>query len=81
MNPISWQVSLVITLDFTKLVFFLLMFSQPVGFRFFLSLTSSDGSMWANGPMRVGGLGSSDCFVPGSVYVYSLFLVYSENTF
>ncbi|KAH9484840.1 hypothetical protein JR316_0001742 [Psilocybe cubensis] len=41
--------------------------SLPVGFRFFLSLTSSDGSLWANGPMRVGGLGPSDCLVPGSV--------------
>ncbi|PPQ92991.1 hypothetical protein CVT25_000192 [Psilocybe cyanescens] len=41
--------------------------SLPVGFRFFISLTSADGSMWANGPMRVGGLGSSDCLLPGSV--------------
>ncbi|KAF9479107.1 hypothetical protein BDN70DRAFT_711886 [Pholiota conissans] len=39
----------------------------PVGFKFFLSLSSADGQMWANGPMSVGGLGGNDCFAPGTM--------------
>ncbi|KDR67772.1 hypothetical protein GALMADRAFT_231683 [Galerina marginata CBS 339.88] len=39
----------------------------PVGFRFFISLESADGLRWANGPMRVGGSGPSNCLVPGTV--------------
>ncbi|KAF9546114.1 hypothetical protein CPC08DRAFT_381710 [Agrocybe pediades] len=40
--------------------------SLPVGFRFFLSLESSDGLKWANGPLRVGGLGPTSCFIPNA---------------
>jgi len=36
-------------------------------FPFFLSLVSSDGLMWVNGPMHAGGPGTSDCLSPGSV--------------
>ncbi|PPQ96162.1 hypothetical protein CVT26_004797 [Gymnopilus dilepis] len=41
----------------------------PIGFRFFIALESGDGQMWANGPLQVGGLGSSDCLAPGSMQV------------
>ncbi|KAF8161559.1 hypothetical protein B0H34DRAFT_701510 [Crassisporium funariophilum] len=41
--------------------------SLPVGFHFFLSLTSADGQVWANGPMRVGDLGPTDCLAPGTM--------------
>jgi len=42
---------------------------QPVGYRFFLAMSSSDGLLWANGPMQVGGLGSTNCLVPGTMFV------------
>lgn len=34
-----------------------------------MALSSSDGLLWGNGPMRVGGLGSTDCLSPGSMCV------------
>ncbi|KAJ7183478.1 hypothetical protein C8R46DRAFT_939553 [Mycena filopes] len=36
-------------------------------FPFFLSLVSSDGQMWSNGPLHAGGFGSSDCLAPGTI--------------
>ncbi|KAJ6626641.1 hypothetical protein B0H10DRAFT_506409 [Mycena sp. CBHHK59/15] len=36
-------------------------------FPFFLSLVSSDGLMWANGPLHAGGFGPSDCLAPGTM--------------
>ncbi|KAJ7172807.1 hypothetical protein C8R43DRAFT_1119649 [Mycena crocata] len=36
-------------------------------FPFFLSLVSSDGQMWSNGPLHAGGFGPSECLAPGSV--------------
>ncbi|KAF8959211.1 hypothetical protein BDZ97DRAFT_1838645 [Flammula alnicola] len=41
--------------------------SLPIGFNFFLSLESADGLKWANGPMKVGGLGTNACLVPGTI--------------
>jgi len=41
--------------------------SLPVGFHFFMALSSSDGLLWGNGPMRVGGLGTTNCLAPGSI--------------
>jgi len=41
--------------------------SLPVGYHFFMALSSSDGLLWGNGPMRVGGMGSTDCLSPGSI--------------
>ncbi|KAJ7214796.1 hypothetical protein GGX14DRAFT_443192 [Mycena pura] len=35
-------------------------------FPFFLSLQSSDGKLWSNGPLHAGGPGSSDCRAPTS---------------
>ncbi|KAJ3574226.1 hypothetical protein NP233_g1905 [Leucocoprinus birnbaumii] len=34
---------------------------------FFMSLLSSDGQMWASGPMHAGGFGPSDCLAPGTI--------------
>ncbi|KAF8907856.1 hypothetical protein CPB84DRAFT_1767736 [Gymnopilus junonius] len=39
----------------------------PLGFRFFISVESGDGQMWANGPLQVGGLGPNNCLAPGTV--------------
>ncbi|KAJ7122430.1 hypothetical protein C8R44DRAFT_786158 [Mycena epipterygia] len=36
-------------------------------FPFFLSLVSSDGQMWSNGPLHAGGFGPSDCLAPGTI--------------
>ncbi|KAJ6483645.1 hypothetical protein DFH09DRAFT_1212235 [Mycena vulgaris] len=36
-------------------------------FPFFLSLVSSDGQMWSNGPLHAGGFGTSDCLAPGTI--------------
>ncbi|KAJ7036718.1 hypothetical protein C8F04DRAFT_1094189 [Mycena alexandri] len=36
-------------------------------FPFFLSLVSSDGQMWSNGPLHAGGRGSNDCLAPGTI--------------
>ncbi|KAJ7769987.1 hypothetical protein B0H16DRAFT_1516988 [Mycena metata] len=36
-------------------------------FPFFLSLVSSDGQMWSNGPLHAGGRGPSDCLAPGTI--------------
>jgi len=36
-------------------------------FPFFLSLQSSDGQLWSNGPLHAGGFGSSDCLAPGTI--------------
>ncbi|KAF9445925.1 hypothetical protein P691DRAFT_777216 [Macrolepiota fuliginosa MF-IS2] len=36
-------------------------------YPFFMSLFSSDGLMWANGPMHSGGPGPDDCLAPGSI--------------
>jgi len=36
-------------------------------FPFFLSLQSSDGKLWSNGPLHAGGPGSSDCLAPGTI--------------
>ncbi|KAJ7147812.1 hypothetical protein C8R43DRAFT_1129367 [Mycena crocata] len=36
-------------------------------FPFFLSLVSSDGLMWSNGPLHAGGFGPSDCLAPDSI--------------
>ncbi|KAJ7510862.1 hypothetical protein B0H11DRAFT_2215600 [Mycena galericulata] len=36
-------------------------------FPFFLSLVSSDGQMWSNGPLHAGGPGSNDCLAPGTI--------------
>ncbi|KAF5355025.1 hypothetical protein D9756_005603 [Leucocoprinus leucothites] len=36
-------------------------------YPFFISLLSSDGQMWANGPMHVGGFGPNDCLAPGTI--------------
>jgi len=41
--------------------------SLPVGFRFFLSLSSADGQMWSNGPIRVGGQGPTSCLAPDTI--------------
>ncbi|KIK03404.1 hypothetical protein K443DRAFT_653624 [Laccaria amethystina LaAM-08-1] len=41
--------------------------SLPEGFPFFASVRSSDGLMWANGPMHAGGSGPIDCLSPGAV--------------
>ncbi|KAF8805177.1 hypothetical protein BYT27DRAFT_6668872 [Phlegmacium glaucopus] len=41
--------------------------SLPVGYRFFLAMSSSDGLLWANGPMQVGGLGPTSCLAPGTI--------------
>lgn len=41
--------------------------SLPEGFPFFASLRSSDGLMWVNGPMHVGGSGPTDCLSPGAM--------------
>lgn len=41
--------------------------SLPVGYHFFLALSSSDGLLWANGPMQVGGLGPTSCLAPGTI--------------
>lgn len=38
-----------------------------------MALSSSDGLLWGNGPMRVGGLGSTDCLSPGSMFVPNQF--------
>ena len=43
-----------------------------------MALSSSDGLLWGNGPMRVGGLGSTDCLAPGSMFVPKEFFV--KNT-
>ncbi|KAJ7739243.1 hypothetical protein DFH07DRAFT_983737 [Mycena maculata] len=36
-------------------------------FPFFLSLVSSDGQMWSNGPLHAGGPGTNDCLAPGTI--------------
>ncbi|KAJ6461857.1 hypothetical protein C8R47DRAFT_1159141 [Mycena vitilis] len=36
-------------------------------YPFFLSLVSSDGQGWVNGPLHAGGLGPSDCLAPGTI--------------
>ncbi|KAJ7645798.1 hypothetical protein B0H17DRAFT_1148292 [Mycena rosella] len=36
-------------------------------FPFFLSLVSSDGQMWSNGPFHAGGFGPNDCLAPGTI--------------
>ncbi|KAJ3497255.1 hypothetical protein NLJ89_g10372 [Agrocybe chaxingu] len=41
--------------------------SLPVGSQFFLSVESVEGQKWSNGPMRVGGLGSTTCLAPGTI--------------
>jgi len=41
--------------------------SLPQGYHFFMALSSSDGLLWGSGPMRVGGLGPSDCLAPGTI--------------
>jgi len=41
--------------------------SLPEGYHFFMALSSSDGLLWGNGPMRVGGLGPTDRLVPKSI--------------
>ena len=45
-----------------------------MGFRFFMALSSSDGLLWVNGPLRVGNLGSSDCLAPGTMFVPQQFI-------
>lgn len=78
MDPISWQVSLVRFLwsitNKDKIDD-----KQPVGFHFFMGLYSSDGLVWGNGPMRVGGLGPTDCLAPGSMFVLNNFFVNNTN--
>lgn len=41
--------------------------SMSRGMPFFMSLVSSDGFMWQNGPMHSGGNGPTDCLAPGTV--------------
>jgi len=36
-------------------------------FPFFLSLASSDGQLWSNGPLHAGGFGPNDCLAPGTI--------------
>ncbi|KAJ7640014.1 hypothetical protein DFH06DRAFT_1334926 [Mycena polygramma] len=36
-------------------------------YPFFLSLVSSDGQAWSNGPLHAGGLGPTDCLAPGTI--------------
>ncbi|KAF8883290.1 hypothetical protein BD779DRAFT_882422 [Infundibulicybe gibba] len=36
-------------------------------FPFFLTMQSSDGLMWANGPMHSGGPGTNGCLAPGTI--------------
>ena len=40
-----------------------------------MALSSSDGLLWGSGPMRVGGLGPSDCLAPGTMFVPINFFV------
>ena len=42
---------------------------QPVGYPFFMALSSSDGLLWGSGLMQVGGLGPTGCLVPGTMFV------------
>ena len=65
----DWQVALVKKKTHDSTVFRLTLIIKPIGFRFFIALESGDGQMWANGPLQVGGLGSSDCLAPGSMQV------------
>jgi hypothetical protein len=41
--------------------------SLPEGAQFFLSMHSSDGQSWSNGPLWVGGSGPDSCLSPGSI--------------
>ncbi|KAJ7593452.1 hypothetical protein C8J56DRAFT_931120 [Mycena floridula] len=36
---------------------------------FFMSLVSSDGIVWQNGPMHSGGFGPTDCLAPGTISI------------
>ncbi|EDR07890.1 uncharacterized protein LACBIDRAFT_298196 [Laccaria bicolor S238N-H82] len=49
--------------------------SLPEGFPFFASLRSSDGLMWANGPMHAGGSGPTDCLSPGAMSKKSMIAI------
>ena len=51
-----------------------------MGFRFFMALSSSDGLLWVNGPLRVGNLGSSDCLAPGTMFVPQQFIFLENDT-
>ena len=66
MDTISWLVSLVRSLR-SIYVLNLENLHQPLGFNFYISLESSEGSMWATGPLTVGGFGQDNCLAPGSM--------------
>ncbi|PBK94728.1 hypothetical protein ARMGADRAFT_927350 [Armillaria gallica] len=34
---------------------------------FFMSMVSSEGNIWVNGPLHVGAFGPTDCLAPGTV--------------
>ncbi|KAK7058102.1 hypothetical protein R3P38DRAFT_2844334 [Favolaschia claudopus] len=57
--PYNITVNSMSTIDWTV--------SLSWSFPFFLSLTSSDGQMWSNGPLHAGGRGPDGCLAPGSI--------------
>ncbi|KAK0438312.1 uncharacterized protein EV420DRAFT_1651457 [Desarmillaria tabescens] len=41
--------------------------SLPRAMPFYMSMVSSEGKLWANGPLHVGAFGPTDCLAPGTV--------------